>query len=775
METFLQQIYGLLVEPPGNLVYHLVLVFATLAALQAVSLLDIPANHVAARRMRTGLVIILATQVLLFGASALGWQNLIDVRVVLPPLDRAVIAFTLLWVAWIILFPAPNRMADWIFSLLTLALAGFLAFSLMDWSRVVGQIPYNSTSIEFNWATIFLAISLLGGVLTAFLRPPNLGSGLGFFILVFAGSVLHLTNPYSGGDYAGPLRLALICAFPLLPGMARSLREVRQISTPVEQTAMQPASISLRAARTWAELLGISDRQQALSTWVKALGLSLAAEKAFYISFQDAGGPLPIQHGWDLVEDEPLKLPNFKPGTLPIIENALAAKKTILLQFSDSKAKPELETITKLINSGSVHNVLFAAAPLAGVPQGGILMIAPTGMAWSHEEAIALENMCRNTTKFIDNFQVRSVSAEQLKQLEKSLEEARNEVKEVREEQRLLLEELDSIRFDQDSSELKVDMESLMAVQRETQLTIAALEAENEQLKQKLKDSALASTAEEIQYLEQELRASLEETAHLQNMLAETNIRIMDLERAGGKNRQIVEETRQAIIKTVQKMNPSVSAIIAYTSFLENELAGNPEDVAHSYLNHLRHSADQLKAYINEILASEGQMIGPAEAPRHPATIEMLIDQAVGMISPLLAENNVNLVVDLPEPVSPIYADEDAIQPIVIGLLQNAAAVTPFKGTIHLNTRIDDSNPEQRYLVIQVSDEGGGISPDEIGKVFNEEYRAQHPRIKGISDSVNGLITVRKLVEVYNGRIWVETAQGGTSTYSVLLPLESHP
>ena len=89
--TFLNQILTILVTSPGNLIYHLVLVFSAAVALSAAFSQWRSSQFPQARRMVIGLSLLLAAQLLQFLVSALVWQGLVDPAVVLPPLDRAVV------------------------------------------------------------------------------------------------------------------------------------------------------------------------------------------------------------------------------------------------------------------------------------------------------------------------------------------------------------------------------------------------------------------------------------------------------------------------------------------------------------------------------------------------------------------------------------------------------------------------------------------------------------------------------------------------------------
>jgi signal transduction histidine kinase len=127
--------------------------------------------------------------------------------------------------------------------------------------------------------------------------------------------------------------------------------------------------------------------------------------------------------------------------------------------------------------------------------------------------------------------------------------------------------------------------------------------------------------------------------------------------------------------------------------------------------------------------------------------------------------------VDLPETMPQLNADRDAIQQIVLHLLQNAGAITPQEGTVTLRARVQEDNAAD-FLLLQISDTGGGIHPDDLPRVFARRYRADLPLIQGLGDIGVGLAIAKALVEAHGGRIWVDNIEGG-AMFSVLLPI--HP
>jgi two-component system phosphate regulon sensor histidine kinase PhoR len=81
------------------------------------------------------------------------------------------------------------------------------------------------------------------------------------------------------------------------------------------------------------------------------------------------------------------------------------------------------------------------------------------------------------------------------------------------------------------------------------------------------------------------------------------------------------------------------------------------------------------------------------------------------------------------------------------------------------------SEDDNHFISIQVSDNGGGIASEDIPRVFARRYRAEHSLIQGLGDTGVGLSIAKALVEAQNGRIWVETETGVGATFSVLMPV----
>ena len=169
MQNFYQQMIDLFTSPPGNLIYHIVLAFAVTAAIQGVLISRRAAQAEFLGRALFGLGFVLAGQVLLFITSGLAWQGLANPHVFLPPLDRAVTLFSILWIAWIWAFPRPARLADGLVGLASVIVLIAFFFTLNQWSGQPSSNVFNGSGFDVAWEIAALAV-LLVSILVLILR-----------------------------------------------------------------------------------------------------------------------------------------------------------------------------------------------------------------------------------------------------------------------------------------------------------------------------------------------------------------------------------------------------------------------------------------------------------------------------------------------------------------------------------------------------------------------------------------------------------------------------
>lgn len=150
----------------------------------------------------------------------------------------------------------------------------------------------------------------------------------------------------------------------------------------------------------------------------------------------------------------------------------------------------------------------------------------------------------------------------------------------------------------------------------------------------------------------------------------------------------------------------------------------------------------------------------------------LIAQLALFLSSGLAWQNIVSAHIFLPEQLPTLYSDRDAIFQITNLLLQNAAQVTPIEGIISLRGH-HQQDGSLEFIVLQVTDNGGGIMPNDLPRVFTQRLRSDGTPIPGIAENGVGLTVTKTLVDAVGGRIWVDSEVGLTSTFTVLLPIRT--
>ncbi len=124
---------------------------------------------------------------------------------------------------------------------------------------------------------------------------------------------------------------------------------------------------------------------------------------------------------------------------------------------------------------------------------------------------------------------------------------------------------------------------------------------------------------------------------------------------------------------------------------------------------------------------------------------------------------NDRILLEVPDDLPPVPADEARLERVLLNLLSNAQKYSAPETPIYLRVR------QGSELTVAVIDQGLGIHPDDLPHLFERFYRARSERrAEGIG---LGLYITRLLVEAHGGQIEVESALGKGSTFRFTLPM----
>ena len=126
------------------------------------------------------------------------------------------------------------------------------------------------------------------------------------------------------------------------------------------------------------------------------------------------------------------------------------------------------------------------------------------------------------------------------------------------------------------------------------------------------------------------------------------------------------------------------------------------------------------------------------------------------------------MLLDLQDDLPEIMLDPNKVDEVVDNLISNAIKFSHKGSQIRIKSYKDANS-----VSVEVSDNGLGMSEDDIRQAFQKGMRLSAAPTAGESTSGFGLWVVKKLIEAHDGKVWVKSVIGKGSTFFFSLPIES--
>lgn len=213
------------------------------------------------------------------------------------------------------------------------------------------------------------------------------------------------------------------------------------------------------------------------------------------------------------------------------------------------------------------------------------------------------------------------------------------------------------------------------------------------------------------------------------------------------------------------ELRTPLNSIINFAYMVSMGLFGPVNDEQVSFLNRIHTNGQHLLGLINDILDISKIEAGRLELCIESVYLDELIHSIMSTAIGLTKDKPITLHEDVAPDLPPIKADHTRIRQVLLNLLSNAAKFTD-EGTITVKARYE--GPE---VFISVSDTGVGIAPEDQEHIFGEFQQVESCSNRQYEGTGLGLAISKQLVEMHNGRIWVESTLGAGATFYVSLPI----
>jgi signal transduction histidine kinase/DNA-binding response OmpR family regulator len=209
------------------------------------------------------------------------------------------------------------------------------------------------------------------------------------------------------------------------------------------------------------------------------------------------------------------------------------------------------------------------------------------------------------------------------------------------------------------------------------------------------------------------------------------------------------------------ELRTPMAEIKAYLALIEQQ--GNATETPHYAA--ITRAATRLEQLVNQM--TDLSFLEANEVELQPTTFSLaqVVASLAEQTASLTAARGQSLVVQIPPDFPLVHADAPKVKMILENLLVNAIDFTPREGTITIGAAVRESE-----LRVWVSDTGIGIPRQEWEWVFKPFYQLESSLLRERGGIGAGLSIAKKLVELHDGSIWLESTVGQGSTFTFALP-----
>jgi len=216
------------------------------------------------------------------------------------------------------------------------------------------------------------------------------------------------------------------------------------------------------------------------------------------------------------------------------------------------------------------------------------------------------------------------------------------------------------------------------------------------------------------------------------------------------------------------ELRTPLNAIIGFSEVLKDGLFGQMKPKQDEYVRDIHTSGQHLLSLINDILDLSKVESGRMELHLTSINVPVAIGDALTLVRERASKHGVKLSSEIDENINALTGDERKVKQILLNLLSNAVKFTPAGGEVTVRAA-----PTVDGIQISVIDTGIGIAEKDHQAIFDAFQQGEGGHKPGVEGTGLGLSLTRKLVELHNGRIWVDSKISEGSTFSFTLVSQS--
>jgi signal transduction histidine kinase len=258
---------------------------------------------------------------------------------------------------------------------------------------------------------------------------------------------------------------------------------------------------------------------------------------------------------------------------------------------------------------------------------------------------------------------------------------------------------------------------------------------------------------------------TLLETFASQSALAIVNARLFGELETKTSELEIASRHKSEFLASMShELRTPLNAVIGFSDVLLDRMFGDINERQQEYLLDIRNSGQHLLELLNEILDLSKIEVGQMVLEPSTFAVSSALEFTLSMVRERSTQHAIAVTVDVADSVGEICTDERRFKQVVLNLLSNAVKFTPDGGSVAVRAYRERSD-----LVVTVTDTGIGVPPEDQERIFESFQQGGRGAPKEEGTGL-GLTLSRRMVELFGGRMWLESVPGRGSTFGFWVP-----
>jgi two-component system phosphate regulon sensor histidine kinase PhoR len=229
-----------------------------------------------------------------------------------------------------------------------------------------------------------------------------------------------------------------------------------------------------------------------------------------------------------------------------------------------------------------------------------------------------------------------------------------------------------------------------------------------------------------------------------------------------------LERTREEFVANVShELRTPLSLIKGYVETLLDGAKDNPE-VATRFLQTIQRNAERLQFLIEDLLTISELESGRLKMNLQSVQLRPFVEKLLEDLRPQAKGRNVTLTNEVPDLTA--QADAERLQQVLANIVGNAIKYGRAEGQVAVSARNGDGD----MIEVCVQDDGPGIPPEALERVFERFYRVDKARSREQGGTGLGLSIVKHIVQSHGGKVWARSELGNGAAFYFTLPTAEH-